>query len=252
MSRVALLTRPLPVRDGVMDTLQAGSMTVLSLPTLHVSAHIDAAFEAHLLQHNYNGVVCVSQHAVAFVAERLAALNGRFSDDTWFAAVGAASGQALHETWPNARIITPESGDTQDTDGLWRALTRQHLIQPNYKVLIARAQSGRDVLLHRLQDSGVLVDVWPCYRRDEVRWRDDERHTVLEVLNQHGLVLSITSIEGLRSLLRNLAPIPEILWQQPLVTLHPVIAEAARHQGFTHVVCVSPHEMSAALLAQRD
>lgn len=252
MSRVALLTRPLPVRDGVMETLQAGGMTVLSLPTLHVSAHIDAAFEAHLLQHNYNGVVCVSQHAVAFVAERLAALNWYFSDDTWFAAVGTASGQALREAWSNARVITPELGDTQDTDGLWRALTRQHLIQPNYKVLIARAQSGRDVLLHRLQDSGVLVDVWPCYRRDEVRWRDDERQTVLEALNQHGLVLSITSIEGLRSLLRNLAPIPEILWQQPVVTLHPVIAEAARHQGFTRVVCVSPHEMSAALLAQRD
>ena len=252
MSRVALLTRPLPVRDGVMDTLQAGSMTVLSLPTLHVSAHIDAAFEAHLLQHNYNGVVCVSQHAVAFVAERLAALNWYFSDDTWFAAVGTASGQALREAWSNARVITPELGDTQDTDGLWRVLTRQHLIQPNQKVLIARAQTGRDVLLHRLQDSGVLVDVWPCYRRDEVRWRDDERHTVLGVLNQHGLVLSITSIEGLRSLLRNLAPIPEILWQQPVVTLHPVIAEAARYQGFTRVVCVSPHEMSAALLAQRD
>ena len=252
MSRVALLTRPLPVRDGVMETLQAGGMTVLSLPTLHVSAHIDAAFEAHLLQHNYNGVVCVSQHAVAFVAERLAALNWYFSDDTWFAAVGTASGQALREAWSNARVITPELGDTQDTDGLWRVLTRQHLIQPNQKVLIARAQSGRDVLLHRLQDFGVLVDVWPCYRRDEVRWRDDERHTVLEALNQHGLVLSITSIEGLRSLLHNLAPIPEVLWQQPLVALHPVIAEAARHKGFTRVVCVSPHEMSAALLAQRD
>ena len=252
MSRVALLTRPLPVRDGVMETLQAGGMTVLSLPTLHVSAHIDAAFEAHLLQHNYNGVVCVSQHAVAFVAERLAALNWHFSDDTWFAAVGTASGQALREAWSNARVITPELGDTQDTDGLWRVLTRQHLIQPNQKVLIARAQSGRDVLLHRLQDFGVLVDVWPCYRRDEVRWRDDERHTVLEALNQHGLVLSITSIEGLRSLLHNLAPIPEVLWQQPLVALHPVIAEAARHKGFTRVVCVSPHEMSAALLAQRD
>ena len=252
MSRVALLTRPLPVRDGVMETLQAGGMTVLSLPTLHVSAHIDTAFEAHLLQHNYNGVVCVSQHAVAFVAERLAALNWYFSDDTWFAAVGTASGQALREAWSNARVITPELGDTQDTDGLWRVLTRQHLIQPNQKVLIARAQSGRDVLLHRLQDFGVLVDVWPCYRRDEVRWRDDERHTVLEALNQHGLVLSITSIEGLRSLLHNLAPIPEVLWQQPLVALHPVIAEAARHKGFTRVVCVSPHEMSAALLAQRD
>ena len=252
MSRVALLTRPLPVRDGVMETLQAGGMTVLSLPTLHVSAHIDAAFEAHLLQHNYNGVVCVSQHAVAFVAERLAALNWYFSDDTWFAAVGTASGQALREAWSNARVITPELGDTQDTDGLWRVLTRQHLIQPNQKVLIARAQSGRDVLLHRLQDFGVLVDVWPCYRRDEVRWRDDERHTVLEALNQHGLVLSITSIEGLRSLLHNLAPIPEVLWQQPLVALHPVIAEAARHKGFTRVVCVAPQEMSAALLAQRD
>lgn len=252
MGRVALLTRPLPVRDGVAEALQAAGMESLSLPTLAVTGHIDAAFEAHLIKQNYDGVVCVSQHAVTFAQQRLTALNFNFSPHTWLAAVGAASAQGLRQAWPDARIITPAVQDSQDSEGLWRALEQTGSIAPSHKVLIVRAQTGRDVLLQRMQTAHMQVDVWSCYQRQPLIWSDTQKNSVQTALMQHGLAISLTSIEGLHGLLHNLAPIVPQLWQQPVITLHPAIAQAAQQAGFSNISCVPASQIANALLAQRD
>ncbi|MGL4767416.1 MAG: uroporphyrinogen-III synthase [Formosimonas sp.] len=244
MSRVALLTRPWPVSDGVAQALAAAGMTYIDAPTLQVTAQVDEVFEAQLFAQSYDGMVCVSQHAVFFAAQRMAALPSHM----WCAAVGVASGQAVARTWPTARLIVPHEGDSQDTDGLWRALTQADVLKPQARVLLVRAQTGRDVLRQRLLAAHLSVEVWPCYRREPLVWQAAQRAQVEAAMRQHGLVVALTSIEGLRALLANCSD--EIL-RQPALCIHPVIAKAAQDCGFVRVTCVSPHEMSAALLTHR-
>lgn len=248
MSRIALLSRPQPVRDGVAQSLSDTGMAYIDAPTLRVTAHIDPDFEAHLPTQDYDGMVFVSQHAVFFAAERMAALNFAPAPDIWLAAVGMATGQAIKETWPN-RLITPQVDDAQDTDGLWRALQQAQVLSPAKRVLIIRAQTGRDALRERLQNANIEVDIWSCYRRDILPWTAKQQAQVNHALQQHGLVIALTSIEGLHGLMQHLT---SNVLQQPVVTIHPAIADAARQYGFERVVCVPPHQMSTALLAQRD
>lgn len=252
MTRMVLLTRPQPVDDGVADALQKVGVHYLHLPTLRVAAQVDEAFESSI-RHvgvDCDGVVLVSQHAVAFAAERLQELKCIWPAHAWMAAVGHASGQAIAKNWPQARLITPALGSAEDSDGLWQALDEAGLIRPKNKVLIVRAQTGRDVLRQRLIDAGVQVDVWSCYHRAPQQWRDSERQQVTAQLQSHGLVLSITSIEGLISLCDNCVALLDDLRHQPLVTLHSAIAMAAKQLGFLNVICVAPHQMAETLLAQ--
>jgi uroporphyrinogen-III synthase len=251
MSRTVILTRPLPVHDGVMAVLEAQAVPVLQLPTMAVSAYVDAEQEQHLCQSwsSYAGVMFVSQHAVAFAGQRLIQLGLDWHEPTWAAAVGQGSGQAIAQHWPDVRLVTPALDDAQDSDGLWRALQQNKLIQSGQSVLIVRAQIGRDTFIQRLQNAQVSVDVWSCYQRDVLMWSAAQRGAFCSALNTSGVVLSVTSAEGLLALMAN---VPESDWpllrQQKLVTLHPAIAAAAHEKGFTDVAVVPVSLMANALI----
>lgn len=248
MSRVALLTRPLPVHDGVLESLQVAGMRTLCVPTLVVLPQVDVAFEHALAARHYDGVVFVSQHAVHFATQRLTACGHHFAQRTWMAAVGMATSQAIRAQWPAAQVFKPDVDDAQDSEGLWRALNQAGLIVPEHRILMVRAQTGRDTLRQRLQNAQLNVDVWPCYQRQVLRWTDDEKYQVMQAMQRNGLVISATSIEGLNGLLAQFEAHDE-LFKQPLVALHPAIMHAAQQLGFDQTHCVAPHEMAAAIFA---
>lgn len=239
--RTIVLTRPQPIHDGVTSVLRAHGVQVLGLPTLHVAAHVDADFEQQLLTYweSYQGVMLVSQHAVNFAAQRLQALGLVWREHVWAAAVGRATADAAHHQWPNARLVFPESPESQDSEGLWQALRRGQVDVSGQRILIVRAQMGRDVFLNHLRAAGATVDVWSCYRREAVVWSAAQCHDFKQALRGQGVVLSITSQEGILALLDNLAALSEeerqSVFAQPVLTLHPSIAECARSQGFNHV-----------------
>ncbi|GHA71803.1 uroporphyrinogen-III synthase [Formosimonas limnophila] len=251
MSRTVILTRPLPVHDRVMAVLEAEVVPVLELPTMTVSPYVDAEQEQHLCQSwsSYAGVMFVSQHAVAFAGQRLTQLGLDWHEPTWAAVVGQGSAQAIAQHWPHVRLVTPALDDAQDSDGLWRALRQNNLVQSGQTVLIVRAQIGRDTFIQRLQQANVSVDVWSCYRRDALAWSAAQRGAFCSALNTSGVVLSVTSADGLLALMAN---VPESDWpllrQQKLVTLHPAIAAAAHGKGFTDVVVVPASLMANALI----
>ncbi|AXF85057.1 Uroporphyrinogen-III synthase [Ephemeroptericola cinctiostellae] len=239
--RTIVLTRPQPVRDDVTSVLRAHGMRVLGLPTLHVAAHVDADFEQHLLTHwaSYQGVMLVSQHAVNFAAQRLHALGLVWREQVWAAAVGRTTADAAHHQWPNASLVFPATHESQDSEGLWQALQRAQANLMGQRILIVRAQMGRDVFLNHLRAAGAVVDVWPCYRREPLMWSVAQCHDFKQALRGQGVVLSITSQEGMLALLDNLVALSDddrqFVFAQPVLTLHPSIAECARSHGFNHV-----------------
>ena len=81
--------------------------------------------------------------------------------------------------------------------------------------------------------------MWACYRREAVAWSAAQCRDFKQALRGQGVVLSITSQEGILALLDNLAALSEeerqSVFTQPVLTLHPSIAECARFHGFNHV-----------------
>ena len=239
--RTIVLTRPQPIHDHITPALRAQGLQVLGLPTLHVAAHVDTVFERHLLTHwaSYQGVMLVSQHAVSFAAQRLRVLGLTWLDQVWAAAVGHTTADAAHRQWPNASLVFPAAHELQDSEGLWKALQGSHIDVMGQRILIVRAQVGRDTFLNHLRAAGAVVDVWSCYRREILTWSVAQCHDFKNALRRQGVVLSITSQEGVLALLDNLMALSDEDRQwvraQPVLTLHPSIAECARSHGFNHV-----------------
>lgn len=256
--RTVVLTRPQPLRDRVTAVLHAAGVHTLSLPTLQVTGHADADFERHLVSHwmSYQGVMLVSQHAVQFAAQRLQALGLTWRDGVWAAVVGQATADAVRDQWPHALVICPADDEAQDSEGLWQAIVRSHMDLAEQRVLIVRAQMGRDAFLNHLQGAGAQVDVWSCYRREVLMWTRTERDAFKTALQQHGLVLSMTSQAGVSALLSNLVGLSDDerrhVLAQPVLTLHPSIAEYAQLQGFTHVHVAPAHEAAEQLKRLAD
>lgn len=253
--RTIVLTRPHPVYDGVAGDLVAQGYAVLDLPTLSVVANIDHSFESTLPRHwsTYDGAMFVSQHAVRFAAQRLSALSLDWRRNLWAASVGGATADAIRVVFPNAPIVLPDADAAHDSVGLWAAMQSKFDSQQlkTARILVVRAQIGRDFLLNQLTSAGATVDVWACYRREVLVWSDAQREGFKTALAKSGLVLSITSAEGLLALLSNCLTLSDLeqreLRQQPVITLHHSIAQVATTQGFERVHVRAPAEMGAVL-----
>ena len=252
MARTIVLTRPAPhIGEGL------SGFSVLHLPTLQVTAHVDSIFEAHLRAQwpRYDGVMLVSQYAAHFACERLHDLNLSWPTTMWAAVVGQGSFDAVHQYLPHIECLKPMANDTQDSEGLWRTL--QPRINASSRVLIVRAQTGRDVFAQHLIDQGASVDVWPCYQRSVQVWTAGQKTSFRVALTQ-GLVIVMASTEGLHALLANLSELTEaersLTLQQPVLTHHDSIAQKAHALGFSRVrVAAMAHNEQALIeLASSD
>jgi len=110
-------------------------------------------------------VVFVSPAAVHAFA---AALTGPWPGQTRIGAVGAATGRAARAALlgaDRAHIVCPDGAGAADagSESLWQAL--QVLVPAPQRVLIVRAQGGRQWLIDRLQAAGAQVEEAVAYRR---------------------------------------------------------------------------------------
>ena len=239
MPRTIVLTRP----SRIIGDAWAGR-PVLHLPTLQVTAHIDTSFETHLRAQwpRYDGVMLVSQYAAGFAFERLRDLNLSWPSGMWAAVVGQGSYDAVHRYLPHIDCVKPMADDTQDSEGLWHAVAPR--IHAHSRVLIVRAQTGRNLFSQYLAGRGATVDIWPCYQRQALVWSAAQQADFSAALID-GLVFVMASTEGLHALLANVpAAMRQLTLQQPVLTHHDSIAQAAHALGFerVHVAAVSDHE----------
>lgn len=252
--RSVIITRPLgnnTQTDALTQRLAQAGLTLYHLPTLTLTTLQSAPDEAHIRQRwpHYTLTMLVSQNAAHFAQQHMARLGLNWSPNTWLASVGQGTLCTLQQLWPqHTRFIHPDRTDTQDSEGLWRAISAHTELQTPQNLLIIRAEHGRDALLQQAQQAGWHTDIWRCYQRSLRQWSADELTQFEQACAAHSLLL-ITSIEGLDALMTQLNPAQRLATQaQTLITLHPRIAEHARQSGFSDVHEYTPSELAQGII----
>lgn len=248
---VVIVTRPGAAGQSLTQALTQAQLEAVWWPAFAMDVRADAAAVqafAHLA--TYDCVVFVSPNAVVGVA---ALLRAPWPPSVALAAVGSGTAQAirkhivLNETH---RLLEPVAdGDAIDQEArsgsepLWSVL-KAH---PLKRVLIARAQRGRDWLAQKLRQAGAVVDDACVYQRHPLALSAEHAQRVVAWAQSGTTLITVfTSSEAVSVTLGSepspgvgsddiLAQAHTILRGQPAVATHPRIARQLQRCGALQV-----------------
>jgi uroporphyrinogen-III synthase len=148
-----------------------------------------------------------------------------------------------------AQVIAPAGEGADEAPGseaLWPLL---NALQPApRRVLILRAEQGREWLGERLREAGAEVSVLAVYRRSARPWTAYATASELSAALAHAPTLVVTSSEAAQVVRQQIDAIaPAARETVRLITMHPRIAAALTAAGFAQVR-VTPTLDAAALL----
>lgn len=241
-----VITRPAAQAEALALRLSASGCPVRLFPLLEIQPLADTAeLSATLAKLNdYAMVAFVSPNAIDTVFAHLT----DWPKNVIAAVVGEGSRLALARhgvTDANATIISPSDKQRTDSETLLLELDLEAL--RGQKVLIVRAESGRELLADQLRAAGVDVEQIVAYQR-LAPTLDEARLVALRALLAEKNDWIITSSEALRLLKQMVEQAdPAAGWQhlqnKTLILPHPRIAETAKECGFTHInLCGSGDE----------
>ncbi|MCU0765306.1 MAG: uroporphyrinogen-III synthase, partial [Burkholderiaceae bacterium] len=246
-----VVTRPGAAGRALAEALARAGQPALWLPAFEFGPPPDPAGARAVLASlaDFDLAVFVSPQA----ARAAATLLGRpWPAGTAIAAVGAATRAAVLasiDAAARANVLpAPEDdGGGAGSESLWPQL--QALQPAPRRVLLLRAQGGREWLADRLREAGSAVTPLAVYSRlpfappTELRAR-------LAAAAPAGLASAISSSEAVDALARMLGEQPEV-WQALrrglALASHPRIAERLRGAGFARVGLCVPE--AAAIVA---
>lgn len=239
MGKGVVITRPRAQAEALAARLARLGMSAHVFPLLEIQPIQDStALRATLAR--------LADYAmVAFVSPN--AIDAAFAHiDHWpreviAAVVGEGSRQALARhgvTEASARIVSPVDPDRTDSETLLEVLDLPAL--QGRRVLIIRAETGRELLADRLRSAGVEVEQVAAYQRGMPAF-DAACHAQLNELIASDAWWIITSSEALRNLMDMLRlgpgePGMMKMLNSQLIVPHPRIAETAQALGFTRVM----------------
>ena len=238
MGKGVVITRPRAQAEALAARLAQLGVSVQVFPLLEIQPIQDsAALRATLARlADYAMVAFVSPNAIDAAFAHI----DRWPQEVIVAVVGEGSRLALARyglTEATARIVSPLDPHRTDSETLLEVLDMPAL--QGQRVLIIRAETGRELLADRLRLAGVEVEQVAAYQRGMPLF-DVTRRAQLDELIASGSSWIITSSEALRNLLDMVRQSPgesgmtKILNSQ-LVVPHPRIAETAQALGFTRV-----------------
>src|SRR5690554_5469361 len=228
-----LITRPAADNQLLAAQLQQHGIFSFSMPLLEMRELEETPAQRSLLLEldRYSSILVVSKPAARYALERL----DRYWPQPplrpqWFS-VGAATGEILRDYGLYASW--PQSGD--DSEALLALPAfQQSLLLPNPRLLIMRADTGRNYLSQQVRQQGIAVDFLPLYQRFLPQYPP---HLLLESIRQQQLnALSVSSEQGLRHLHQLAAKHWPELAGFPLFTPSPRVAACARDLGASRVI----------------
>ena len=239
-----VVTRPGAAGRALADELTRAGQPALWLPAFEFGPPPDEARARAVLASlaDFDLAILVSPQAARATA---ALLERPWPAGTAIAAVGAGSRAAVLATIPDAAqapLLPARDEDLRGSgsESLWPLL---QAMQPQpRRVLLLRAQGGREWLAEKLQAAGSTVTPlavytrMPCAPSTEMRVR-------LAAAAGAGLASVISSSDAVDALAEMLAGQPEVL--QALragaaLASHPRIAERLRAAGFARVTVCAP------------
>lgn len=238
MGKGVVITRPRAQAEALAARFSQLGVAFHVFPLLEIQPIQDSAALRDTLSRlaDYAMVAFVSPNAI----DAAFAYVDRWPQEVIAAVVGEGSRQALARhgvTEANARIVSPIDPHRTDSETLLDVLDLPAL--QGRRVLIIRAETGRELLADRLRLAGVEVEQVAAYQRGMPEFDAARRAQLNELIASESSWI-ITSSEALRNLLDmvRLGPgepgMKQILNSQ-LVVPHPRIAETAQALGFTRV-----------------
>jgi uroporphyrinogen-III synthase len=250
-----VVTRPGAAGRALADELTRAGQPALWLPAFEFGPAPDEAQARAVLATlgDFDLAIFVSPQAVRATAALLAR---PWPAATVIAAVGAGTRAAVLAALAGAASATLLPARDEDIRGagsesLWPLL--QALQPPPRRVLLLRAQSGREWLAEKLQAAGSAVTALAVYSRLPFTLSADLRAR-LAAAAQSGLASVISSSDAVDALANVLGDQPALLQALragPALASHPRIAERLRAAGFDRVAVCAP-EASAVVGSLRE
>ena len=234
-----IVTRPAPAGPRLCESLQARGRQAWWWPAFEIAPLAEpqavAARLARLSQDEL--VLVVSPAAVA----ALAGLLPCWPAGVRLAAVGEGTAQALFATFGAGIDLVRPADDASESgsEALWDELQKRELPQ---RVLIARAEHGREWLGARLEAAGVAVERLAVYRRLPGALDRAQGAQLAQALSGPPPEILVTSSEGVDVLLAELATQPGALeWARRgrVLAIHSRIIERLVAAGFDQTCLVA-------------
>ncbi|HRK55892.1 MAG TPA: uroporphyrinogen-III synthase [Burkholderiaceae bacterium] len=248
---VVIVTRPGAAGQSLTQALTQAQLEAVWWPAFAMDVRADAAAaEAFAHLSAYDCVVFVSPYAVVGVA---ALLRAPWPPSVALAAVGSGTAQAIRKHIVlNAthRLIEPAAdSDAMDqevrsgSEPLWAVLK----VHSPKRVLIARAQRGRDWLAQKLRQAGAVVDDACVYQRHPLPLTVEHAQRIIAWAQSGATLITVFTSSEAVSVTLDKEPSPgvdigdilrraqTILRGQPAVATHPRIARQLTRCGASHV-----------------
>lgn len=242
MPNPVVLTRPAAQAGPLAARLAASGCAAQVFPLLDIlPLHDSRALQAVLARlTDYAMVAFVSPNAVDAAFAHIAVWPRAVTA----AVVGAGSRLALAQhgvTDATATIVSPRDAHRTDSETLLQELDMAAL--RGKKVLIVRAETGRELLADQLRAGGIMVEQVAAYRRLSPALTA-ERLSALQALLQQENDWVITSSEALRFLQDMVQQAAgaagwDAMLQKTLIIPHERISQTARSLGFQHIIQTS-------------
>lgn len=228
-----LITRPTADSAVLAELLAAQQIYSSSLPLLEIQALPETPAQRSQILNldQYCAVVVVSKPAALLGLQRVDQYWPQPPINQHWFTVGAGTGQILAEY--GLTVSWPTSGD--DSEALL-ALPKfaETLNIDNPRVLIMRADVGRNFLSEQLKQRGAQVDFLPLYRRHLPVY---PRGTLLRRIQHEQLnALVVSSEQGLRHLIELAGEQWPELASLALFVPSPRVASIAQELGAQHVI----------------
>lgn len=239
MTKPVVLTRPAAQAGPLAARLVASGYVAHVFPLLDIQPlHDSLALQAVLARlSDYAMVAFVSPNAVDAAFAHIA----NWPRAVTAAVVGAGSRLALAQhgvTDATATIVSPRDPHRTDSETLLLELDTEAL--RGKKVLIVRAETGRELLADQLRAADIIVEQVAAYRRLAPALTP-ERMAELQALLQQDNDWVITSSEALRFLQDMVQQAAgtagwTAMLQKNLIIPHERISQTARSLGFQQII----------------
>lgn len=228
-----LITRPTADSEVLARLLAEQDIYSSSLPLLEIQALAETPAQRSQMFNldKYCAVIVVSKPAAILGLQRVDQYWPQpLAEQHWFS-VGAGTGRILADY--GLSVSWPDDGD--DSEALL-ALPKflETINTPNPRVLVMRADVGRNFLAEQLQQRGVEVDFLPLYRRSLPVYPSGTLVTRVQQEQLNGLVVS--SEQGLRHLIELAGEQWPTLVSLALFVPSPRVAKIAKELGAQQVI----------------
>src|SRR6266567_1938091 len=241
-----VVTRSRKQASALSGKLRALGVHVFELPTIRIEPPADLREFAELVQdaHAYDWIIFTSANGVEAFFEIFFKLydDAREIGGAKISAIGAATTQRVKDF----RLHVDLQPDEFIAEAVVREFRKQGGVE-NLRVLLVRAEKGRDVLLKQLSALGAIVDEGFAYRTvPETRDTTGARRQLLE---QGADLITFTSSSTVENFLALGLPWPKGM---QVASIGPITSKTARDHGLKIDVEASRHDIDGLVQAIRD